>query len=243
MTMLFPLPPLRVTLLDDPQRDPQETAFLQSILEDPDEDARRLIFADWLEENAQADKAAFVRLEVELSRLPRRDDRFEALREELSGLSGEIGWRWVLALLRPGRLLNCGLANLDPDKAGIPRNLSAKATFAVRFEFPCPNRWADLQPTGEAGVRYCAECQKNVHYCASQDEAEQHAIRGNCIAISSRLALQVEDERAGPPIDPDENQDCPENLVLGEPTEPRPYELWAREMYRRHHKRWWQFWR
>jgi uncharacterized protein (TIGR02996 family) len=241
---MFPLPHLRPTLVDDPRRDAQETAFLRSILEDPDDDTPRLVFADWLEEKGQGDKARFVRLEVELSRLPRRQDCFEHLGKELIRLGGVLGLPWVLALLRPGRLLNCGLPDVEPEKAGIPRNLSARHTFAVRFEFPCPNRWADLQPTGSTGVRYCGDCQRDVHFCASRDEAEQHAVRGNCIAISSRVALQVEPEQDLPFLHRDEEPDCSEgDLVMGELLEPQPYEIWARQMFRRHHKAWWQFWR
>jgi uncharacterized protein (TIGR02996 family) len=241
---MFPLPPLRPRLLDDPNRDPRESAFLRSILDDPDDNTSRLVFADWLEEVGQADKAQFVRLEVELSRLPRREEGFAPLCEELSRLAGVLGFAWALALLRPGRLLNCGFPDVFPEKAGIPWNLSARHTFAVRFEFPCPNRWADLQPTARPDVRYCDDCRRNVHYCTSQDEAEQLAVRGNCSAISARLALQVEPEQDLPFLSRDAEANCSEDdLALGEPVEPRPYEVWARQMFRRHHKPWWQFWR
>jgi uncharacterized protein (TIGR02996 family) len=47
-------------LVDAPGRHPQESAFLTSIFEDPD-DVSRLVFADWLEENGQPDRAAFMR--------------------------------------------------------------------------------------------------------------------------------------------------------------------------------------
>src|SRR5262245_14232132 len=68
---------------DDPDRDPQETAFLHSIVEDPDDDAPRLIFADWLDEHGRPDKAAFVRLEVEYSREPKSSLRHAEVRDEL----------------------------------------------------------------------------------------------------------------------------------------------------------------
>lgn len=45
----------------------QEQAFLADILANPDDDAPRLIFADWLDDNGQADRAAFLRAQVELA--------------------------------------------------------------------------------------------------------------------------------------------------------------------------------
>lgn len=40
-------------------------ALLRTILADPDDDVCRLVFADWLEENGEADRAHFVRLQIE----------------------------------------------------------------------------------------------------------------------------------------------------------------------------------
>jgi uncharacterized protein (TIGR02996 family) len=48
----------------------QEKAFLQAIFENPDDDAPRLIYADWLDENGQPDRAEFIRLQCELEKVP-----------------------------------------------------------------------------------------------------------------------------------------------------------------------------
>jgi len=50
-----------------------ENAFLRAILADPDDDAPRLIYADWLDENGDADRAEFIRLQVQLARLSHSD--------------------------------------------------------------------------------------------------------------------------------------------------------------------------
>jgi uncharacterized protein (TIGR02996 family) len=42
-------------------------AFLQAILNAPDDDAPRLLFADWLEEYGDADRAEFIRIQVALA--------------------------------------------------------------------------------------------------------------------------------------------------------------------------------
>jgi uncharacterized protein (TIGR02996 family) len=44
----------------------QEEAFLQAIVESPEDDLPRLVFADWLEENSQPERAEFIRVQVEL---------------------------------------------------------------------------------------------------------------------------------------------------------------------------------
>src|SRR5262249_13326071 len=161
-----------------------------SILDNPDDDANRLVFADWLEESGQPDKAAFVRLEGELGRMSRVHERFLALKDELKRLNDSVGWRGSLTLFRNDRPLNCGVPDILPDNApGGTIRFSAAGRFAARFEYECPNRWVDLRRTDDVAVRYCEECRKTVHYCASQEEAEQHAVRGDCIAISSRVAL------------------------------------------------------
>jgi uncharacterized protein (TIGR02996 family) len=45
-------------------------AFLAAICENPDDDTPRLVFADWLEERDQPERAAFVRAQIELARTP-----------------------------------------------------------------------------------------------------------------------------------------------------------------------------
>ncbi len=45
-------------------------AFLRDILEHPDDDGPRLIYADWLEEHGDADAARFIRAQCERARLP-----------------------------------------------------------------------------------------------------------------------------------------------------------------------------
>jgi uncharacterized protein (TIGR02996 family) len=50
-------------------------AFLDDILAHPDDDAPRLIFADWLEEEGDAERAEFIRVQIERARLPFWDAR------------------------------------------------------------------------------------------------------------------------------------------------------------------------
>src|SRR5262249_12889519 len=51
------------------------------------------------------------------------------------------------------------------------------------FKFVCPLDWNQLEPTGEAAVRFCHDCKQNVFLCATDIEALDHAKQGHCIAM------------------------------------------------------------
>lgn len=56
----------------------EREAMLRAVLADPDDDTVRLAFADWLDEHGEHDRAAFVRVEVEMAAAgpePRRHAR------------------------------------------------------------------------------------------------------------------------------------------------------------------------
>jgi uncharacterized protein (TIGR02996 family) len=50
-------------------------AFLAAIHAAPDDDAPRLVFADWLDENGESERAEFIRVQVEMRRERERHDR------------------------------------------------------------------------------------------------------------------------------------------------------------------------
>jgi uncharacterized protein (TIGR02996 family) len=63
-----------------------DDAFLQAILEDPDDDTPRLVYADWLDENGQHDRAEFIRLQCELARLEGEEDPSSAAQVRMAAL-------------------------------------------------------------------------------------------------------------------------------------------------------------
>jgi uncharacterized protein (TIGR02996 family) len=78
-------------------------ALFQAICENPFDDGLRLIYADWLEDNGDPDRAEFIRLQVELAGLPhesRRAQEIHALQQPLLSRHFE---EWFGALPRlPG---------------------------------------------------------------------------------------------------------------------------------------------
>ena len=63
-----------------------EEAFLSDILEHPDDDAPRLVFADWLEDNGNPSRADFIRVQCELAQIPNDERRLLGLKQREADL-------------------------------------------------------------------------------------------------------------------------------------------------------------
>lgn len=147
-----------------------ENAFLRAILANPSDVVLRLVYADWLEEcgDEQSDlRAEYLRVECELEGLPAKTKskarRRRRLQDRLLELREVITEDWWRAL---------DYTNVE---------------HCVEFEFQCQQRWDLLSPTADPGVRHCEECQRDVHYCHSSQDAFRLALAGKCVAIDSRL--------------------------------------------------------
>jgi uncharacterized protein (TIGR02996 family) len=78
-----------------------EQAFLQAIREAPDDDAPRLIYADWLEEQGGASRAAradFIRIQCRLDELPDDDPARDRLEDEAADIVAEYEAEWIESL-------------------------------------------------------------------------------------------------------------------------------------------------
>jgi uncharacterized protein (TIGR02996 family) len=72
----------------------EQDALFAAILDAPDDNAPRLVYADWLDEHDQPERAEFIRVQVELARLPEGDPRKEALGAREQGLMKAHGREW-----------------------------------------------------------------------------------------------------------------------------------------------------
>jgi uncharacterized protein (TIGR02996 family) len=81
--------------------------LLQAILEDPEDDTPRLIYADWLEENGDEARAEFIRLQCALARMPEADPRRPDLHEREAELLDTHAIAWRRALPAWTRQLRC----------------------------------------------------------------------------------------------------------------------------------------
>ena len=76
----------------------QDEAFLEAIRQAPDDDAPRLIYADWLEEHGQPERAEFIRLECERERVPEHSPRWHELVSRASPLYKKHQVEWLGSL-------------------------------------------------------------------------------------------------------------------------------------------------
>jgi uncharacterized protein (TIGR02996 family) len=72
-----------------------EQALLRGVLDHPDDDAPRLVFADWLEEHGDAARAEFIRVQIDLAILPAGDRRGAALRKREKALLKAHRKEWL----------------------------------------------------------------------------------------------------------------------------------------------------
>src|SRR5436309_9888956 len=49
-----------------------DEAFLRAVIDNPDDDLPRLVYADWLDEHGDHDRAEFIRLQCEMAEMARR---------------------------------------------------------------------------------------------------------------------------------------------------------------------------
>ena len=77
-------------------------ALLRDIIENPQDDTPRLVCVDWLEEHGEADRAEFIRLQIELAKWPEEegDPHREKLTKRAQALFDEHRWTWMRELPR-----------------------------------------------------------------------------------------------------------------------------------------------
>lgn len=140
---------------------PTADALLATILADPAADAPRLIYADWLEENGESDRAEFIRLGIEIASLETRAG--EGTLVELAG------GRYV-ALRRRERELEwqTALWGADLPLPAVPKNghcvwrrgfvAEVRTTAALWCGGPCQRCNGDGLSTGPPESRRCPRC-------------------------------------------------------------------------------------
>ncbi|HEX3147199.1 MAG TPA: TIGR02996 domain-containing protein [Gemmataceae bacterium] len=99
-----------------------DRAFVATIIESPDDDAPRLIYADWLDEQGEADRAEFIRLQV-------REARMTADDPELPGVHARAEYL--------GRIHHVEWASRLPQFNGVHWEVFKRGFFAAaRFDHP-----------------------------------------------------------------------------------------------------------
>jgi uncharacterized protein (TIGR02996 family) len=72
-----------------------QQAFVQAILEQPDDDAVRLVYADWLDEHDEPERAEFIRVQVQLAKLDEDHPKYWELTSRQDELLVDHAASWV----------------------------------------------------------------------------------------------------------------------------------------------------
>jgi uncharacterized protein (TIGR02996 family) len=73
----------------------EREALLRAVCENPDDDTPRLVFADWLQENGEEERAEFIRVQCEAARLAANERRrLRKLVRRAGELESQHGARW-----------------------------------------------------------------------------------------------------------------------------------------------------
>jgi uncharacterized protein (TIGR02996 family) len=100
----------------------EQAALLAAIVAEPDADAPRLVYADWLQEHGDEEQAQFIRDSIRLSLMAKGAEGRKELRAHLLGLEGVRGEAWVKGV-------GLKVAPLSWESTGFERGLLAKAVY------------------------------------------------------------------------------------------------------------------
>jgi uncharacterized protein (TIGR02996 family) len=73
----------------------EQSDLYRAVLADPEDDAPRLIYADWLDEHGQPERAEFIRVQCAMERIPPRTARWRPLRERAQQIEREWRAAWT----------------------------------------------------------------------------------------------------------------------------------------------------
>src|SRR5438067_1250501 len=110
--------------------------FLRTIAERPADDGPRLVYADWLEEQGDADRAEFIRLQIDLARTEDDDDATHPAKEErVEELLAAHWFEWLAPVCAAlGERVPHALGTAPPSE---PRSRLGRAALGVlRTVFP-----------------------------------------------------------------------------------------------------------
>jgi uncharacterized protein (TIGR02996 family) len=133
-------------------------ALYRAVLENPDDDTLRLVYADALEEEGNAARAAFIRAQVQFAHVPEYDPAW--IRARHHERDRAFGARWTLELPELPDGLDWAR---EPFRRGFPANIQARdaAAFVAHAdglfaEYPVES--VELGVAQLAGVRQFALC-------------------------------------------------------------------------------------
>jgi uncharacterized protein (TIGR02996 family) len=138
----------------------QDRAFLDAIIEDPEDDTPRLVYADWLDEQGESERAELIRLQIELPKLLEKTRRQRELEQREKQLVPEQLAAW------------CRQLKLKEDEIGLQRGFPEWVCLtpgqfcrhAIDLVRQTPFLELNLcDPFSRAGMKRLADCEQLEH--------------------------------------------------------------------------------
>ena len=136
-----------------PPRSERE-AFLADVIEHPEDDAPRLVYADWLEDHGDADRAAFIRLQCELAKLEEWDARRPELERRQKRLLRLYASEWSDGLVKDARGREFRRGFLE--RVGVPPKVFLANAEDLFRRFPLRQLTLGSSSFGDPAVRALA---------------------------------------------------------------------------------------
>jgi hypothetical protein len=125
----------------------------------------------------------------------------------------------VLAVCHEADQLLCrssGLSSKEHRNAidFLYRRVDSNISCVNMFEFVCPMQWQSLGETLDPYTRHCNQCKRDVHLVANEQEFQNRAQTGDCVAYVPPSAYPT-------PIDFGFPEQLPQRIMAGAPMPPQ----------------------
>lgn len=128
--------------------------FLSSICDNPDDDDLRIVYADWLEDQDQSDRAEFIRAQVTLAQIRQPSDEWRDLRDRSLQLLQDHGDEWA------ANVLGNGVLEVRFHRGCIVEVMARARTFILRGD-----EWTSSHPIHSLTLTDVGKQAKNIASC------------------------------------------------------------------------------
>jgi len=151
----------------------EQRALMNAILERPDDDLPRLVYADYLDETGGADRAEFIRVQLQLAKLDRGDERVADLSRREHELL-QIGFGGYVP----------GVRGIQTFRRGFVESLDTTAERLIQ----APKTLLLLAPIRELRIRNADNALDDLAKVPGLDRIESLDLRNNSFGTQDRVA-------------------------------------------------------
>jgi len=114
--------------------DIERSALMRTICESPDDDTPRLVFADWLQEHGEDERAEFIRLQCQLASMKEWDESYHSVRLRVHAIGTRCQEQWDSECwdVSPIRITESGHRIIPRYASGFPAHVHLRPESFIR---------------------------------------------------------------------------------------------------------------